>query len=224
MKTKGFLFMRRFAAHALMSILCAAALCSAVSARALDFTEQEIGRLAKGELIRKPLPQSRKNGFYGGAGFAIMDAPPEAVWKALADYDAYPQMFPRTVEAKEMSRKDGDSLIRMLIGYKILSIEYHITISRDWDKRTLTFKLAENKPHDIEATRGYWKLFPQADGRTLVAYAVAVQVPIGVVAFLGDSVERSLEKSLIGLPRYLKQWVEGPSGERYKKTVEKTAP
>ena len=112
----------------------------------------------------------------------------------------------------------------MLIGYKILSIEYHITISRNWDQRTVTFKLAENKPHDIEATRGYWKLLPQPDGRTLVAYAVAVQVPMGVVAFLGDSVEKSLENSLIGLPRYLKKWVEGPSGGRYVKADPKKAP
>ncbi len=107
----------------------------------------------------------------------------------------------------------------MLIGYKILSIEYHIIISRDWKTRTVTFKLAENQPHDIESTRGYWKLFPQPDGRTLVAYAVAVKIPAGVVTFLGDSVERSLENSLIGLPRYLKKWVEGPSGRRYGKLI-----
>jgi ribosome-associated toxin RatA of RatAB toxin-antitoxin module len=188
---------------------------------ALDFTKKEIQLLAKGELVRKPLPQSRTNGFYGGAGFMVINASPEAVWKALSDFDAYPKIFPRTVEAEELSRKDDSSLIRMVIGYKILSIEYHVTINRDWEKRTLTFNLAENKPHDIEASRGYWKLFPQTDGSTLVAYAAAVQVPPGIVTFLGDSVERSLESNIIGLPKYLKRWVEKPAGVAPKIVVGK---
>ncbi len=180
-------------------------------AQALDFTKEEVQRLAKGDLIRKPLPQSRTNGFYGGAGFTIINASAEEVWKALSDYSAYPEIFPRTVEAKELSRKAESSLVRMVIGYKILSIQYQMSIHRDWDKRTITFNLVENKPHDIEATRGYWKLFPQADGRTLIAYAVAVQIPPGIVTFLGDSVERSLENGLIGLPKYLKKWMEKSS-------------
>jgi ribosome-associated toxin RatA of RatAB toxin-antitoxin module len=200
--------MKSYVSSTLAFVLLSTVACFSKSAPALDFTKQEIQQLAKGELIRKPLPQSRTNGFYGGAGFAIINASPEAVWKALSDYASYPQIFPRTVEAKELSRKDDNSLVRMVIGYKILSIEYALSMNRDWEKRTLTFSLAENKPHDIDTSKGYWKLFPQADGRTLVAYAVAVQIPAGIVTFLGDSVERSLESSLIGLPKYLKKWVE----------------
>ena len=193
----------------------------AYSASAIDFTENEFKNLADGKTVRKPLPQSRQNGFYGGAGFTLIDAPADVVWKALEDWRAYPKIFPRTVDAKEVSRKDNRSLVKMLLGYKILSIEYHITLIRDEKNKTFTFKLAGNQAHDIDSTKGYWKLMPQKDGRTLVAYAIAVQVPSGIVAFLGDSVEKSLERNLIGLPKYLKKYVEGSAGQRYGQVTAK---
>lgn len=188
---------------------------------AIDFSKEEMKSLAEGEIVRKPLPQSRQNGFYGGAGFTLIDAPVDVVWKALSDWKSYPDIFPRTVEAKEISRQENRSLLRILLGYKILSIKYHMTVTRDWDKRTVTFKLASNQPHDIDSTKGYWKLMPQADGRTLVAYAVAVQVPAGIVTFLGEKTEKSLERSVIGLPRYLKKYIESGAGQRYGRMTAK---
>ncbi len=184
-------------------------------ALAVEFTPSELEELSAGKLIRKPLPNSRQNGFYGGAGFTIVDAPVEVVWKAIVDWDVYPQIFPRTMEAKEVSRKGDKSLVRILIGYKILTVKYHIIVSRDWDTKTITFNLAENRAHDLTETRGYWRLLPQPDGRTLVAYVVAVQVPPGIVTFLGDSMERKLEKSVIGLPKYVKKFIENKAGNRY---------
>ena len=188
---------------------------------AVDFSPREIESLSAGEVVRKPLPNSRQNGFYGGAGFALIDAPPEVVWKALEDFEVYPKIFPRTVEAKEVSRKGDRSLIRFLIGYKILSVKYHVTVSRDWESKTVKFYLAKNKAHDINTTHGYWKLLPQPDGRTLVAYAVALQVPVGIVTFLGDKAEKSLERSVIGLPKYLKKFIEKKAGNRYSKMTAK---
>ena len=188
---------------------------------AVDFSPREIESLSAGKVVRKPLPNSRQNGFYGGAGFAIIDAPPEVVWKALEDFEVYPKIFPRTVEAKEVSRKGDRSLIRFLIGYKILSVKYHVTVSRDWESKTVKFYLAKNKAHDTNTTHGYWKLLPQPDGRTLVAYAVALQVPVGIVTFLGDKAEKSLERSLIGLPKYLKKFIEKKAGNRYSKMTAK---
>jgi hypothetical protein len=207
---------RKRLAIIISSVLAIAALMSD-QVRAVEFSPSEIETLTSGKVVRKPLPNSRKDGFYGGAGFAIIDAPVEVVWKALEDWDAYPKIFPRTVDVKEVSRKGDRSLIRFLIGYKILSIKYHVTVSRDWEKKTVSFELAKNQAQDINKTRGYWKLLPQPDGRTLVAYAVALQVPAGIVTFLGDKMERSLEKSVIGLPKYLKKYIEKKAGDRYSK-------
>ena len=190
-------------------------------ASALDFSQDEIRRLSEGKAVIKPLPKSRQNGFYGGAGFSLVDAPIDVVWKALEDWKAYPEIFPKTIGAQEISRKDGRSLIKVQLGYKILNVQYHMAISRDWDTKTITFNLSSGQAHDIDSTKGYWKLMPQADGRTLVAYTVAVQVPHGIVAFLGDKVERSLERNLLGLPKYVKRYVEGEAGKKYGRMTAK---
>jgi ribosome-associated toxin RatA of RatAB toxin-antitoxin module len=190
--------------------ICLPALATLFSAQlaALDFTPTEIEKLSSGGLVRKHLKNSRQNGFYGGAGFALINAPVETVWKALGNWSDYPKIFPKTVDTKEVSRKDDKSLIKVLLGYKILSIKYYITLTRDWNAKTIRFDLAENLPHDIDDARGYWKLIPQKDGRTLVAYAVSIRVPAGIVTFLGEEAEKSLERNVIGLPKFLKKYVE----------------
>lgn len=191
------------------------ALTSSVSS-AIQFSPTELDKLAAGKTVNKPLKNSLKNGFYGGTGWTIIDASPDVVWSALQDFDSYPDVFPRTVSTKELARKNSKSVVHMALGYRILSIEYHLSIVKNPKKNMMSFTLMQNRPHDIVDTRGYWRLFPQKDGRTLVAYAVALQMPPGIVAFLGNKVEKSLEKHLIGLPRYLKKWVESPAGNRYR--------
>ncbi|MCP4197664.1 MAG: hypothetical protein GY762_10995 [Proteobacteria bacterium] len=184
---------------------------------AVDFSTAEIKRLQSGKTVRQPLSKSRQNGFYGGTGWAIVDAPADVVLAAIQDWDAYPDVFPRMVSAKELSYKNDRSLVRMEMGYKFLSVEYHLTVKPNRDQNTVSFSLVPNRPHDIESVHGYWRLFPQKDGRTLVAYGIAVKLPSGIVTFLGKRLEKELEDSLIGLPRYIKRWVERPTGNRYRK-------
>jgi hypothetical protein len=98
-------------------------------------------------------------------------------------------------------------------------VVYHCEIKRDDKRKILSFKLIENLPHDIDAARGYWRLFPQADGRTLVAYVVAVRLPMGLVNLLGKDLESQLEGGLLNVPRHLKSWIESPRGNRYREMI-----
>jgi len=187
------------------------------SAAAIEFTEDELTKLQAGKTVRKSLKNSMKGGFYGGTGWAVIDAPVGAIWKALFDFEEYCKHFPSCVETKEISRKGDRSLVKQKLGYNVLSVTYHVTCVRDFKNNMLSFELVKNMPHDIDSARGYWRMFPQKDGRTLVGYAVAVRAPIGIAVFLGPRVEKKLESALIGLPGYLKKWIEGPSGKRYRK-------
>lgn len=189
---------------------------SATRAAAVNFTEKEKAKLAAGKTVKKPLNKSGEKGFYGGTGYALIDAPADTIWAAIEDWGVYHKIYPKTVSCKELSRKGETSLIRVQMGHKLLSIEYHLTVERSRDKNMLSFKLVRNRPHDIEETRGYWRLFPQQDGRTLVAYVVATQVPMGIINLIGAEMEEKIERHLLGIPGNLKKWVEGPGGNRYR--------
>jgi ribosome-associated toxin RatA of RatAB toxin-antitoxin module len=189
---------------------------AAGQALAVDFTAAEKSKLSAGKVVKKPLAKSGKNGTYGGSAYALIDAPADLIWAAILDWSSYKKVYPKTVQVKEVSRKGGKSLVHMEQGHKLISVAYDVEVEADEAKQMISFKLVKNRPHDIEETRGYWRLFPQKDGRTLVAYVVAVQVPAGLVNLLGEKMSNKLARALLHVPGSLKKWVEGPGGNRYR--------
>ena len=104
----------------------------------------------------------------------------------------------------------------MELGHQLLRITYFVEVEFDKTQRKIKFKLVTNRVHDIDATHGYWRFFPQKNGSTLVAYVVAVRVPMGVINLLSKSVERKLEGGLLNIPIRLKRWIEGSNGASYR--------
>lgn len=188
-----------------------------VPSGAVDFSDEELEALKSGKVVRQKLPNSGKGGFYGGSGFALIKAPVDMVWKAIQDFEAYTRMFPNTTEATELSRKDEKSMVRFRLGHPLVNLQYHVELVRDPDKKILSFRLIGGMPNDIDTIRGYWRLFPQADGRTLVAYVVAVEVPMSLVQLAGPDLERRSFNALLGIPGDLRRWVEGPKGKKYSR-------
>ncbi|MDD5309888.1 MAG: SRPBCC family protein [Deltaproteobacteria bacterium] len=185
-------------------------------AGAASFTPAEMAKLDAGKTVKQPLPASRQNGFFGGTGWALIDAPADVIWAALEDWGSYSKMFPNTVSVTEVSRKGEKALVRMQQGHPLVNVSYFVEVVRDTAKQMVTFRMVGNKAHDIDDARGYWRLFPQKDGRTLVAYVVAVQFPAGLMVILGSGLEAKIERHLLGLPGNLKSWVEGPAASRYR--------
>jgi len=188
-----------------------------VPASAVDFSEKEKALLKAGKTIIKELPTSRQKGFYGGSGYAVVNAPIEAVWRAIQDWKAYTEMFPNTELCRAVGKKGNHTLIRMKIGHPVVNVEYHAEMVDDPAKYTMSFNLVTSYPHDMDSIKGYWRLFPQKNGTTLVAYVAAIQAPMGIVAIAGEDLANRAIQALLGIPGDLKKWVEGPNGIKYKK-------
>ena len=188
---------------------------TSINASAVNFTAAEKEKLKAGKTIKKRLANSGKKGFYGGSGYTLIDAPADVVWQVIADWSAYDNMFAATSNVKEVAKKGDTSLIHYKMGYKMINLEYYLEARFDKSKYTMTFALVDNKPHDIDMARGYWKLFPQPGNRTLVAYVVSAKVPMGVVNLLNDDLNAMVERNLIGAPNDVKKMLASAAGRKY---------
>lgn len=199
---------------ALVAVACLVS--SVVAAQTLEFSAAERKRLAAGDMVRQELENSRRNGFYGGSGWVLIDAPAEMVFAALVDWNSYVRAFPNTVEVRELSRKGDRSLVRMRLGHPVISVTYHLEMQRDDERHMLSFRQVSTHPSDLDDIRGYWRLFSQKDGRTLAVYVVALNVPMGIVNMVGSRFENETMRGILGVPWHLKKWVEGPGRKRYE--------
>ncbi len=78
-----------------MSVVLLALAAIPGAARAASFSADEQATLARGEVVRRPLDEASNNeGYVGGTSFAIVNAPPDVVWRAMRDFASFPSIFP----------------------------------------------------------------------------------------------------------------------------------
>ncbi len=181
------------------------------------FSDNELKILNAGGTVRRIFPESGNKGFYGGSGWTVVNASQEEVWAAIQDWGSYTNAFPNTIEAKEISRKPGRSLLRMRLGHPVIQVIYHVEMRPDLEKKTIAFSMVKNHQQDLDEIDGYWQLFPLAEKRTLVAYVVRVQVPMGIVNILSESFKKMALHGILGAPGHLKKWIEEKAPGRYRK-------
>lgn len=185
----------------------------------IELGPDELKRLVKGELVARPLPESGKNSTVAGISFALVDASPEKVMRAINNVDAWTVIFPNTYESKIVGSRDGIRAVRMTLGNSLIKMSFYLTVVTDKKKQMVRFQLNKDKPHDIQDTRGWIRLIPQMEGRrTLVAFTGLATVPFGpIIGLLGGEVTTWVERRLLSVPARLKKWVEDA---RQKKVVE----
>lgn len=181
---------------------------------ALELTADEIDRLACGETVRRPLARAGRDGLYGGTALVMIRADEATVRAALEDLASYPRIFPLFLEARIVGRRDGREVVRMTQGTAVISVVYHLLATRDEPRRMLRFAMIDSLPHDIEDVRGFWRLFPQPDGTTVVAYGVAAHINLSVLGLI-DRVGQEIQAHLLDMPAHLRRWLQGPGKGRY---------
>ncbi len=159
--------------------------------------------LQAGEVLRQPVALEEPAGEASGATRAasLIPRPPAQVWSVLVDFEEWPSFMP-LLDTTSVERADGAKLW-VEQRYSVLFVPLAHTTIYDLAPRAgrLSWRLDEEAPHDIAASRGAWALVPLADGReTLVRYDAHMSAGRAVPEFVERMLrERSLEQLLAGL-------------------------
>ena len=188
-------------------VVALTAIFASVPAMAVNFSKAEKVKLKMGKTVVQMLPTSGKKGFYGGAGYSLINAPVDEVWNVLTSFHLYTKMFPRTEVCTPVSKKGNKTLLKMKIGHPVANVRYHVETTANVADKSLHFKLLQQYPHDIDSLTGYWRLFPQKDGKTLAAYVVSVKAPPGIIAIAGEDLANRAVMSLLRIPGDIRKWI-----------------
>ncbi len=185
-------------------LLLAGLLLPSVSA-AEPLTLEERAQLAQGRVVGRPLDaEIGDNEYHGGIAYALVDAPPDAVWEVLLDVNAYRQILPLTQEATEIARTEQERLVYFRHGSSIGSGAYTCRL-QPGKNRTIRFWLDPSAPHDFVDAFGFFRVEDAGDGRSLVTTAVLLDLGFGVTRLL---FEDRIQRRVLTTPGLIKTYAE----------------
>ena len=196
----------------------AALLLVAVQAKAglssSSFTPEEWRKLEAGELVLRPT--SREQGstrLMGGSSWQIIDAAPDAVWRALLDTSHYHKMMPQVLEARVVGKKDNVRTVFLRQGAKGLAeAKYYLRVSVHEDRHDITFTVDDKRPRELlRSAWGFYTVRPYRD-RTLLAYGVMADIGTGIMAGIMRS---NVHEWMLRTPWLIKRFIEGSGRKLY---------
>lgn len=197
-------------------LLCVTLVSANAMPAGIQLTEEEITTLARGALVKHPMPFSGTDSTIAGTSFILINAPSRVVGRALEDVDAWYAIFPNTTSAKVVAVSGNVKAVKMRLGNHIFKVDFYLMVSHDRESGEFQFELNKTKPHDIEEAVGWARLIPQPEGKTLVVFTAKAKTAFGVlIQLMSEKVIQWIENRILVVPQRLKHWVEGPNGSKY---------
>jgi ribosome-associated toxin RatA of RatAB toxin-antitoxin module len=186
-------------ALAFAAALAAGALASG-GARADGLTRGENARLLHGDTVMRAQQLDRGRSHYvGGVSYAIVDATPSELAALVDDVSAWRRILPRTRDARRVGTDGGDVLAEITHGTLFVNVGYTMRLHRDGNE--VRFWLDRTRPHDIDDAWGFIRAQPLPDGRSLVTWAILVDMGNGM---LRDMFESKVQEMALTVPERVK--------------------
>lgn len=149
-------------------------ICPGTKAAGPDFPDN-LGKIVKEDDNYKiRLLDENKGGVKTAEAVFLVKARPEAVFRAVTDFDHYPEFMPNIVKATPVrSTNSGDKKYSFTLNVALWDIEYTLLLKPGHKDNlyTLDWKYVEG---DIKDTTGSWKIRPydKDNGYSMIFYRV----------------------------------------------------
>lgn len=163
---KKYLFM-----SCLFLLVCC--ICAGTEAAGPDFTDT-LGKIVKeGDNYKIRLLDEKQGGVKTAEAVFLIKAKPEAIFRAVTDFDHYPEFMPNIVSATQVEDKGGDKKYRFTLKVAFWDIKYTLLLKpgHKSDFYSLDWVFVEG---DIRDTTGSWRIGPyEKDNKySLIFYRV----------------------------------------------------
>lgn len=179
------------------------------------FTPEQQAQLRSGQIVEHAVSFGRHGRRYvGGVSYLLVNAEPRRVFDVLNNLPTLREVLPRTRRTDVIDRQDGSVRVELEMGNDVVSTTYTVFFALEpgdaaGDGHLVRFWLDPSRPHGIDDVWGFFRATPFHDGRTLVAVGAAVDLGQGLLRMLFES---RVQRSILRLPRRIRDTVEGPSG------------
>ena len=120
----------------------------------------------------------------------------ERIWKAITDYENYPQFVDNVHRVKILSREGGHTCVEYVIELMGKEIRYVLDHDESRIPDEMTWTFVESAL--LKGNKGYWKLQPKGEGRTEVSYSIDLEFNFPVPGFIMGGLIRSTLPKMLG--------------------------
>jgi len=132
------------------------------------------------------------------SGSVVVDAPAEAVWATVTDYERHPDFIPSIVSHAVSRDANGEvTLEQVSLLSRKLNLRTQMRLRAVEDPKKLSLLLMRVSGHGFLEFEGRYSLVPRADGKTALSYSVElVPCPIFPLPLVERKIRKEVPKML----------------------------
>lgn len=163
-------------------------------------------RLARGELLTRPVSEKRGSSlFIGGSAWQVIHCPPELLWTALHHTPRYRAMLPKMHAVKLLSSQGRLRIVEFQQRQGAFRFEYRLRLEFDEEEKVLFFRALPYAESAIREGWGYFRVRPDGKGRSLLSYGIRADIGRGLLVGL---VRPVVHRWMLRVPSTVKSHVE----------------
>ncbi|MCZ7586129.1 MAG: SRPBCC family protein [Deltaproteobacteria bacterium] len=163
-------------------------------------TSDNLAKLADGDIVKENIMEKDAAGNDKGRGVALImiDAPPDKVMAALDSFETYPSWMPNTKQTKVVKREGNRVDVEFELSIVGSQVTYTCIHEVNKDAGTVRWRMDDAKPKkNVADSVGAWVVKAHGDGKSIVAYTVAVDTGMSVPKFIQNWLTNTSLKKVV---------------------------